>query len=85
MRQSSLYKQKYNPIDTDVMTETVTVTNNNFTTSFEPLEGKCIGNEVKVYMPDGTIQDWEQVSFASTQGTLVGAGMTYHLMQLKIN
>lgn len=64
--------------------ETLTIQDNYFLTTHNPLNEVCLNDEVTLYHPeDGTLL-WEGIEFSENQGILSGAGLQFNGWQIKV-
>ena len=64
--------------------EVLTVIDNYFLTTHEPLNGVCLNNEITIYHPDDGTLLWEGVTFTGNQGIISDAGNQFSGWKIKV-
>jgi len=65
-------------------TEKLVIQDNFFLCTHNPIDGKCIYDEVTLYHPDGGTLIWEGISFTDNIGYLTNSGMEYTGWTVKV-
>jgi len=64
--------------------EKLTIQDNFFLTTHEPIDGVCLNNEITLYHPSGGTLIWEGIDFSGNQGIISDAGNQFNGWKVKV-